>query len=150
MAENPNMVGTTAVSRALEVTSHLNSTVEELFSYLTTGSLLEHWICNKAHTVAEKGGEFGLWIESDTTDRPDIYGQFINMIPNRTVQYVWIDEKRGIKSLVTAVMNQKGEQVRLDLYHTNLPFGEQYDDAYYEYAKFWKAAFNRLNDHLAE
>ena len=144
------MVGTTAISRALEVTSHINSTVEELFSYLTNSELLERWICSKAHTAPDKGGEFGLWMETEHDQKPDIYGQFINLVPNRTVQYVWIDEKRGIKSLVTVVMNQKPDQVRLDLYHTNLPFGEEYDDAYYEYAKFWKVVFNRLNEHLSE
>jgi uncharacterized protein YndB with AHSA1/START domain len=140
---------TTAVSRALEVTAHVNSTVEEIFSYLTRASLMTHWLCRKAEADPVKGGQYQLWTESDGEGKPDIYGQFVNLVPHKTVQYVWIDERFAVNSLVTIVLGEKLDKVRIDLYHTSLPMDQRYDDPYYAYAGFWKQAFDRLIDHLS-
>lgn len=91
-----------------------------------------------------------MWLETESEDKPDIYGQFINFVENKTVQYVWIDTAQRFNSLVTAVLNQKPDGIRIDLYHTSLPIEESYDELYYSYAKFWKNAFDRLIEHLSD
>jgi len=143
-------VGTTNVTRAIEVTSRIESSVEELYSYLTVPSLLERWLCSHAETNPQKGGDYRLWINADISEEPDISGNFINLVPNRTVQYVWLDDRRSIRSLVTVVMNQREGFVRVDLYHTSIPMDSSYDNTYAEYAKFWQSSFQRLTEHLAE
>jgi uncharacterized protein YndB with AHSA1/START domain len=143
------MTPTTAVSRALEVTTQVASTVEEIFSYLTTASLMERWLCSRAESDVKKGGKFSLWIEPEEAGKPRIYGQFVNIVENRTIQYAWIDAAKKLNSLVTVVLNQKASQVRIDLYHTSLPMEETFDDSYYAYAKYWKNAFDKLIEHLS-
>ncbi len=144
------MQGTASVSRAIEVTAIINSSVEEIFNYLTSAPLLARWLCRKAESNPVKGGDYALWLETESEDKPDIYGQFINFVENKTVQYVWIDTAQRFNSLVTAVLNQKPDGIRIDLYHTSLPIEESYDELYYSYAKFWKNAFDRLIEHLSD
>ncbi len=143
------MQGTTSISRAIEVTAIINSSIEEIFNYLTSAQLLARWLCRKAESNPVKGGDYALWLESKSEDNPDIYGQFLNVVENKSVQYVWVDTKRKFNSLVTAVLNQKPDGIRVDLYHTGLPFDKSYDELYYSYAEFWKNGFDKLIDHLS-
>jgi len=146
---SPPVLGTTTVSRALEVTANVDSTVEELYCYLTNENLLSHWLCKKAEADVTKGGKFALWLDDESKTEPDIEGQFMNVVENKTMQYAWVDSKRKIRSLVTIVLAQKENRVRIDLYHTSLPMDEKYDQTYYDYARFWKAKFDRLIEHLS-
>ncbi len=144
-----SVTGKTTVSRALEVTVNVDSTVQELYCYLTNDQLLSHWLCAKAETSPTKGGKFALWLDDENGPKPDVEGKFMNVVENKTVQYAWVDSQRKIRSLVTVVLSPKENRVRIDLYHTSLPMGEEYDQTYYDYARFWKAKFDRLIEHLS-
>jgi uncharacterized protein YndB with AHSA1/START domain len=144
-----SVTGTTTVSRALEVTVNVDSTIQELYCYLTNDKLLSHWLCAKAETAPTKGGKFALWLDDENKAKPDVEGKFMNVVENKTVQYAWVDSKRKIRSLVTVVLTQKEDRVRIDLYHTSLPMDKEYDQTYYDYARFWKAKFDRLIEHLS-
>lgn len=143
------MARSAAVSRALEITATADSTAEELYNYLTRGSLLSRWLCEKAEADPTEGGKFSLWIDSTEGDQPDIYGQFVKLIENQTIQYFWIDERREVRSLVTAVITQKIDCVRVDLYHTSLPIDKEFDQTFHDYARFWKHSLEKLVAHLA-
>ena len=122
------MQETAFVSRAIEVTAIINSSFEEIFSYLISAPLLTRWLCEKAETNPVKGGDFALWFGTESKEKPDAHGQFMNIVNNKTVQYVWIDAALQLNTLVTVVLNQKSDGIRIDLYHTSLPFERSYDE----------------------
>jgi len=141
--------GSVSVTRAIEVTGEVSSSAEELYSYFTNDELLLHWLCKSASTEPVQDGDFSLWISSAKEEEPDVYGKFINLIPNQTIQLIWLDRRYQLRSLVTIAITSKDDTIRFDLYQTGLSIEIASDETFNYYSQFWKESFDKLLDHLS-
>lgn len=97
---------------------------------LTRPSYIEKWGGGPAKMSSREGAEFKLW-------GGEIYGENIQVVPEKRLVQNWYDGKSDEPSIVTINIKALKTQTNIELIHTNIPkeevksFRMGWDDYYF-------------------
>lgn len=111
-----------------------------VYHYFTNATALREWLCDTASTDPRPGGRFYLAWNSGYYAA----GEFVQLNPDREVGIIWHGRDEPQPSRVHISLHQEGEVTRVNLTHSGLGSGSEWETSLKEIERGWKSGLKNL------
>jgi uncharacterized protein YndB with AHSA1/START domain len=122
----------------------LRASPEIVFQAFTNATMLREWLADGASTDPHSGGRIILW----WNDGYITAGHFTELEANQSLSYTWRGSTDPDETEVSVVLKAEGGSTQLELVHSGLGEGEDWDKTRLEFQHGWEKGLENLSSVL--